>query len=296
VLSKRRKTEKKRVLPRKNTKERENLNRRKRRERSRSSGRKEEEFLDRINRMDRMGKEKRVHATAQRAAGVDGYQMLVRAVSRTDNQIMIATCYMCDAPATTREHVPPRCLFPKGSKFRANPITVPSCEKHNSEKSKDDELLRNVLVAERARNETAVPVESAALRSFDYRPNLIGISFPNITVAQIGDTELGFATIDLPRFVASIRAIVRGVFYDEFYEKTGRKLFSELTVRWAALRKPDLSTQNSDELIRIGNSLPPMQKGRYPEIFQYDFNYEGNAGLCRLRIYEGHPIYVCWNA
>jgi hypothetical protein len=56
---------------------------------------------------------------------------------------MITTCYMCDQPATSKEHVPPRCLFPKGQRDRL--ITVPSCDTHNREKSQDDEYLRDVL-------------------------------------------------------------------------------------------------------------------------------------------------------
>lgn len=62
----------------------------------------------------------------------------------------IATCYMCAATATSREHAPPRCLFPEFKEvavdLRKNLITVPSCDRHNSEKSKDDEFLRSVIV------------------------------------------------------------------------------------------------------------------------------------------------------
>jgi len=53
---------------------------------------------------------------------------------------------MCSEIASSREHVPPMCLFPeekdiKTSMFRKNLITVPSCTLHNSKKSKDDEFL-----------------------------------------------------------------------------------------------------------------------------------------------------------
>ncbi len=55
-------------------------------------------------------------------------------------------CYKCGAPASSKEHVPPKCLFPEEkdintSFFRHNLITVPSCDQHNSVKSKDDEFL-----------------------------------------------------------------------------------------------------------------------------------------------------------
>ena len=60
---------------------------------------------------------------------------------------MPATCYMCTSAATSVEHVPPRCLFPEqkdlpiGVDLRKQLITVPSCDIHNSRKSKDDEYL-----------------------------------------------------------------------------------------------------------------------------------------------------------
>ena len=65
----------------------------------------------------------------------------------------IKTCYMCDQPVTSREHVPPKCIFPekkdlpKGFDFRKNLIKVPSCDEHNSHKSMDDEYLMFVLAS-----------------------------------------------------------------------------------------------------------------------------------------------------
>ena len=60
---------------------------------------------------------------------------------------MTTTCYMCNKPKTSNEHVPPKCLFPEkqdvtdGKDYRVNLIKVPSCDEHNSEKSKDDVYL-----------------------------------------------------------------------------------------------------------------------------------------------------------
>lgn len=71
------------------------------------------------------------------------------------------TCYMCEAPKTSVEHVPPKCLFPKskdlpvGADLRKQLITVPSCDGHNSEKSCDDEYLMYALTFGIQNNETA---------------------------------------------------------------------------------------------------------------------------------------------
>lgn len=56
------------------------------------------------------------------------------------------TCYHCDALATGREHVPPKCLFPKG-RLWSRLTTVPSCPAHNNATSKADEYLRFLLGA-----------------------------------------------------------------------------------------------------------------------------------------------------
>jgi hypothetical protein len=61
-----------------------------------------------------------------------------------------STCYMCDSPETSREHAPPLCFFPEtkdvGRDLRRNLVTVPSCDVHNSKKSKDDEFFRSLVL------------------------------------------------------------------------------------------------------------------------------------------------------
>src|SRR5262249_38328640 len=60
---------------------------------------------------------------------------------------LMNTCFMCDKPATTKDHIPPLCFFPeqkdipKGANYRKNLITVPACDEHNSKTSMDDEYL-----------------------------------------------------------------------------------------------------------------------------------------------------------
>lgn len=56
------------------------------------------------------------------------------------------TCYHCDAEGNGREHVPPKCLFPKGSNWPGL-MTVPSCTARNNANSKSDEYLKFLLGA-----------------------------------------------------------------------------------------------------------------------------------------------------
>ena len=57
---------------------------------------------------------------------------------------MIEKCYCCDNEAISKEHMPPKCIF--SSPRPSNMITIPSCDKHNLEKSKDDEYFRWFIV------------------------------------------------------------------------------------------------------------------------------------------------------
>lgn len=58
-------------------------------------------------------------------------------------------CYFCGVPFVSREHVPPRCFFPEKGKedYRVNLIKVPSCLKHNAEKSNDDQYMLLLFTA-----------------------------------------------------------------------------------------------------------------------------------------------------
>lgn len=61
------------------------------------------------------------------------------------------TCYRCDDPATTREHYPPKCFFPKGAGLQLK--TVPSCARHNNAKSGADQYLLAHIVMNASRTE-----------------------------------------------------------------------------------------------------------------------------------------------
>ena len=95
---------------------------------------------------------------------------------------------MCSQPATSKEHAPPKCLFPEqkdlepGQDLRVNLIKVPSCDKHNTEKSDNDvyllyALVGNVLATSTAKAHFATKV----MRSIAHNPSLL---------KRIGKTQL----------------------------------------------------------------------------------------------------------
>jgi hypothetical protein len=52
-------------------------------------------------------------------------------------------CTYCNSIADTRDHIPPKCMFPKP--LPASLITVPCCKSCNSSFCKDDEYARDVI-------------------------------------------------------------------------------------------------------------------------------------------------------
>jgi len=91
------------------------------------------------------------------------------------------TCYMCSKKATSREHAPPRCIFPArkdtpdGADYRKNLITVPSCDEHNSEKSHDDEYLLFALAGSYTSSDIGLTQFTTKVkRAFENQPSKAG--------------------------------------------------------------------------------------------------------------------------
>jgi hypothetical protein len=106
------------------------------------------------------------------------------------------TCYMCDAIATSVEHAPPLCLFPEIEEdelrrdFRRNLITVPSCDTHNSAKSRDDEYIRLELVSSIGANKHGYQLARTKIaRSIARRPSLMLSLLQKSTPAFVLDNE-----------------------------------------------------------------------------------------------------------
>ena len=205
------------------------------------------------------------------------------------------SCYMCDAPFASREHVPPVCIFPGESKYRKNLITVSSCKAHNADKSTDDVLLQSLLVFGQNANELAFSIlDQEVMPRLEAKPHLLPVFLPNIR--PLGGSLGAAMSIDLGRFEASICSIVRALFY--FESNSRAKLLDELIVVWPALKERRRLTEPAYyHLVRAWDrGLPPLDRGANPRVFQYRFDYhpDGTYGMCRMRFYEGTPIYVLW--
>ena len=199
---------------------------------------------------------------------------------------------MCDADATSKEHVPPRCIFPRSSEYRKELLCVPSCDEHNGKKSKDDEYLRHILSSAPATNDLALLVSKEGnIPAWDRRPHLLNSFLPDLSLVDTGQFETASFTIDLKRFEASLSSMVRALYFSKFKEK----LTKDINVIWGALLVTDMSEAPYLDLTKEWEAkIKDPYEGSNKEVFKYSFTSSVSGGLCRLCFYEGIPIYTTW--
>jgi hypothetical protein len=133
-------------------------------------------------------------------------------------------CYACLNPETSREHVPPACIFARrladGSGLQKQLITVPSCVVHNHKKGGDDEYLRLVLVSTaKDPSENSDLTQKTVRGLVRNRPlaqsviDEIGLTLDTDGNPQVARTDF---KPDGPRIERAFIAIARGLFFHEF--------------------------------------------------------------------------------
>lgn len=223
---------------------------------------------------------------------------------------MPKTCYMCDAPATSVEHVPPRCLFPAqkdlppGVDLRKQLITVPACDEHNGAKSKDDEYILYVLVINIPSNDVAKNhFLTKIMRAIQANPSLINQFMSKQQPVVVEDTETGqvFRTIgveiDRDRFCSAIEHLARALYYAEF----GVKLEGEVRVHPDFLLSLDPEharaiNEPTEQMARAADQLFAEcdPRGENPDVFTYRV-LDGNdrcQKLMRFHFYNGCKVTV----
>lgn len=210
------------------------------------------------------------------------------------------TCYMCDAPATSREHAPPSCLFPDAAVFgrdvRRNLITVPSCAAHNSLKSQDDEFLRATILLQAAQSSNAARHQFFAklLRASSRRPGAYRAFFNDRGTLNAG--KLHAMQLDRDRFDACIDHLARALFFDAFGKKwmlpigiVSPNFYSGIAADQAVPHAPTLATV---EVSRLYLGASP-NRGDNPEVFEYRLRQDEAAEdfAFAARFYESFEVY-----
>ena len=190
-------------------------------------------------------------------------------------------CYMCDSLATSREHVPPACFFPKvkglGRDLRRNLITVPSCERHNSLKSKDDEYLRAVIVMMSARgNKVAQHQFWGKFRAATARkPHVYKSFFKDL--GTVGKGQHRALKIDRERFNSCIDHLSRALFFHTYKRKwqlpikiVSPNLYSGVDSDQMVPHQPTLKLVESLKQVLESQLI----RGENPEVFKYRIHFD----------------------
>lgn len=218
------------------------------------------------------------------------------------------TCYMCDEKKTSKEHVPPKCIFPekkdlpKGFNFRKNLISVPSCDEHNSRKSTDDEYLMFVLATNIGGNGHKLNhFKTKVMRAIERKPHVFKSLMPNqqpvLLVDDEGNQHQSFSyNIDEERIDRIFKHIACGL----FFHHTGKKWSGRywvfcpgfLVVEGEDPAKTNQTIQDIAENMEAGfTNIGKI--GHNPDIFTYSFVSDAqNQHVLSMSFYRDFKAYV----
>lgn len=208
-------------------------------------------------------------------------------------------CYRCGAPAVSKEHVPPICLFPeekdiRTSIFRNNLITVPSCELHNSRKSKDDEFLMASITGLLGNNVIGYFHNMTKVkRAIERNAPLAGLLSPRKNQTQNNAIQIEVNQGNFKRLQSCFEHIAYGLYLHKF----GHRFEGKCRCLIDFLSYDDPVTENYKMLCRKRWEHEPSKlvtEGANPEIFRYSFVAPDEHGLIALKLsfYEGAHVYV----
>ena len=204
----------------------------------------------------------------------------------------MAKCYMCDNESTSVEHTPPRSFFP--TNMRTNLITVPACQAHNEDTSKDDEYVRNIITMSIENNQTSIEhFFDKSFRSFQRSPGLAANVRNSLKDASFYKLDAKSFQIDRPRFDRTIRKIAYALFYKE-YGYTWERLLAATTNQ---LKMSDMTNDHLGEIFEtLSDDLNELQfKGENPLVFKYAFIDFGVGEFDKalfMMFYEGFPFWI----
>ena len=209
-------------------------------------------------------------------------------------------CYICGNPATSMEHAPARCFFPKGE-INGELTKVPSCTIHNEDTSLDDEYVRNVVAMIIGNNAVALThFLEKCIRSFERSPKL----FQRITgVNQRVFVHDGKSNDLKPTYSFQIERnridfVMRKIAYAIYFHKHNSIWSRELAIGTEFLITDKLEQDAYGRLIKLGKEkLGQINfEGTNPEVFQFAFldtdSTDPYDKLLVMRFYEGFEVWA----
>ena len=211
-------------------------------------------------------------------------------------------CYFCGTEATTREHFPPKSLFPESNDYsndmtdyRFNLMTVPSCAEHNNTRSLDDEY-------------TALSIIMIAKKCCDKFPRyiakwievLIRNNFALVKMLFDDFPKTPLLNIDRIRVDNVIESIARAIYYHENkYKKRLRSNCKKYSPQFHSshyleLEKDYLELEHGFIIGEIENELVSNKRGANHEIFFYQTRKDEMNRIIAIRMvfYDSVTFFV----
>lgn len=162
-----------------------------------------------------------------------------------------------------------------GQNLRRNLITVPSCDQHNSQKSKDDEFLRSVILMTPGNNEAGQHLFAwKLLPATSRKPHAYRTFFTDKgTVAQGKGRVL---QINRDRFDRCIDHLARALFFHAYKRKWQLPIVT-FSPNFFSGNSSDDMAPHQPSMKRIEASKKflsnELNQGENPDVFQYRIRY-----------------------
>ncbi|WP_332402132.1 hypothetical protein [Vibrio metschnikovii] len=219
----------------------------------------------------------------------------------------IETCYMCSKEKTSREHVPPKCLFPEsknldsGEDYRKNLIIVPACDEHNSAKSQDDELMLITFASNLVSEDIGGKLQHPKLmRIVDRKPHLFAKLLRDaVPVSVVDDSGKAQDTcaflLDRSRFMKQMQSVANGIYFHHMNSKVKGKT---KVVPIAGFQTTDLKVNENNQITknyadRLFPGLPSF--GDNPDIFFYQVSSDSPNMLMKMVFYRAIEFIAEFN-
>jgi hypothetical protein len=227
-------------------------------------------------------------------------------------------CYCCEKKATTKDHIPPKCFFPKkkhlandSSDYRSHLITVPACSEHNNSRSKDDEYTAAMIVMN-SKSDLAFTMfkekwvqtlhrREAGLgkRIFSTARSARGISRKNGVLIPYETLAISY---EIGRIDRVVESIARGLYYIE--SGYSEKWVKSCIVKSSKFLNRNLSypqdyykiNQLNEAFIR-GEKFKDLElnkKGTHPDIFYYQFFKSQDKNVLIRMVFYGDFAFLAF--
>ena len=225
-------------------------------------------------------------------------------------------CYCCEAIATTKDHIPPKCFFPEekylhsnSSDYRNQLVTVPACSAHNNLRASDDEYTAAVIVMNSQSDLAVAMFKSKWLKTLLRREGALGKRiFSTARSARViskkNDLYIPQETLSISYEMNRIERVIESIARALYYLESGcqEKWTNDVLIRSPNFLNQDLSdSQDADKLNQINqvfiggekyHELGITLKGTHPDIFYYQFFKSEDMNFIRIVFYGDFTFFA----